>query len=416
MKIHYHSDCPFFAGCEKMLVNFWLNDSLRTKYKISFSYRKSKQYEDGLYAHLTPDFPIIPLKLAPVDWPSNHFLPPFTMISKATRFTSRFFLGRFFFFLYEVWTIFHLIKKIKPDIVHLNNGGYPAARSVRAAAVGARLAGCQSIIMVVNNLAVPYHTIDRCLDYLLDQLVVQSTTKFITGSRSASERLASVLRLHPSQLESIHNGIRLREIKETKEKVRRKLGLTSNYSGVVFGVVALMTARKGHTILVEAIEILKKHNQHLRDDLIVFFEGRGDLEKTLRKVVAHKKLNDVIKFIGNQENIFDFMNAIDALILPSIDSEDFPNVSLEAMALGKAVIASDLAGIPEQIVDGETGYLVPPKSSENLADAIQRLLNDRELIEHMGKAGKKHFQCYFSAKTSVNRYLNLYQSMQNLSK
>ncbi|WP_367291093.1 glycosyltransferase [Laspinema palackyanum] len=411
MKIHYHSDCLFFAGCEKMLVNFWLNDNLRKKYKISFSYRKSKQYEQGLYAHLDPDFLIIPLKLPPLNWPSNHFLPPFKIISKAIRFTYRFLLGRFVFFLYEVWTFFCLFKKIKPDIVHLNNGGYPAARTVLSAAIAARLAGCQSIIMVVNNLAVPYNTIDRWLDCLLDRWVVQSTTQFITGSVAASERLASVLQLDSSQIGSIHNGISLREIKETKEQVRKKLGLTSNYSGVVFGVVALMIERKGHKILFEAIEILKKHHQHLGDDLILFLEGNGDLEKTLRNIVDRKRLNDVIKFIGNQENVFDFMNAIDALILPSIDNEDFPNVTLEAMALGKAVIATELAGTQEQIVDGETGYLVPPKNSKKLADAIQSLLNDRELIYRMGKAGQKRFEGYFSAEIAVDRYLNLYQSL-----
>lgn len=412
MKIHYHSDCPFFAGCEKMLVNFWLNDNLRQKHEISFSYRKSKQYEDGLYAHLTPNFKTIPLKLAPVDWPSQHFPPPFKIFSKIMRFTSRFFLGRFIFFFYEVWAFLCLIKKIKPDIVHLNNGGYPAARSVRSAAIGAYLAGCKSIIMVVNNLAIPYHGVDRYLDYPLDRLVVRSTTKFITGSVAASERLASVLKLDSSQIKSIHNGIRLRKVIETKEQVRKKLCLSNNYSGVIFGVVALMIERKGHKILIEAIEILKKHYQDLEDNLIVFLEGSGGSEKTLRKVVDRKGLDDIVKFIGTQENIFDFMNSIDAVILPSIDSEDFPNVTLEAMALGKAVIASELAGTPEQIVDGETGYLVQPKNPVSLAHAIEKLFNDKELIDRMGKAGKKRFQSHFSAEVAVNRYLDFYQSIQ----
>jgi len=411
MKIHYHSDCPFFAGCEKMLVNFWLNDDLRKKYKITFSYRKSKQYEDGLYGHLTPDFLTIALKLAPLDWPSNHFFPPLKIISKAIRFSCRFFIGRIFFFFYEVWIFFRLFAKNKPDIIHLNNGGYPASRSVRAAAVGARLAGCQSIIMVVNNLAVPYQTIDRWLDYLLDRWVVQSTTKFITGSIAASEQLRSVLQLHPSQIVSIHNGVRLREIKETKEQVRNRLGLTSNYSGVVFGVVALMIERKGHKVLVEAIEILEKSYQCLENDLIVFLEGSGELEKSLRRTIDQKKLNNVIKFIRNQENIFDFINAIDALILPSVGSEDFPNVTLEAMGLGKAVIASELAGTPEQILDGKTGYLVQPGNSSTLAAAIHKFLGNHKLVEQMGESGKKRFQEYFTAEIAVDKYLKLYESI-----
>lgn len=410
LKVHFHSDCPFFAGCEMMLVNFWLSDALRRTCQVSFSYRASEKYKAGMMAQIHPDFPIFPLSLPPVEWPKSHFPSPFTWISKAFRFATRT-VWRFPLFFYETWVVFRLIKKIKPDIVHLNNGGYPAARSVRAAAVGARLAGCKSIVMVVNNLAAPYRTLERCFDYLLDRWVVRSTSKFVTGSVAAAERLTAVLRLDASQVQPIHNGVRLREVRETKEACLQRLGVQNSYCGLVFGVVALMVERKGHRVLIDAVEILKRHDPQLGTKLTILFEGGGELRDSLEQSVRGKELDDVIKFVGHEDNVVDLMNAIDVLVLPSIDCEDFPNVTLEAMALGKAVIASNLAGTPEQIVHGETGFLVESGNPKALSSAISLLLDDHELTKQLGRNGQKRFQENFTAELAVDRYLKLYQSM-----
>jgi L-malate glycosyltransferase len=410
IKVHFHSDCPFFAGCEKMLVNFWTSDVLRENCKVSFSYRESPEYSAGLDAHFTPDFPVFPLSFPSDEWPIIHLGGKSDLVTGMFRFATRSVL-RLFSFIYEIWVIFRLIRKIKPDIVHLNNGGYPAACSVRAAAIGARIAGCKAIVMVVNNLAVPYRTLDRVLDYLFDRLVVRSVTMFVTGSTSAAERLASVLRLESSHVQSLHNGIRLREIKETREQTSLRLDLPKSFSGLVFGVVSLMIERKGHRILIEALEILKRQDPHLGSKLVILFEGEGELRDSLVHLVKLNNLSDVVRFTGIEKNVVDLINAIDVLVLPSVDFEDFPNVTLEAMALGKAVIASRLAGTPEQVIHGETGYLVEPRSADELASAILGFINDRGLAKRMGEDGLKRFQQHFTVDLAVDRYLNLYHSL-----
>lgn len=410
MKVHFHSDCAFFAGCEKMLVNFWTSDALRNECQVSFSYRDTEKYTSGLRSQIEPDFPVFPLALPPVEWPVRHFSPPFVPFSKALRLVTRS-IFRYPCFLYEAWVVFRLIKKIKPDIVHLNNGGYPAARSVRAAAVGARLAGCKSVVMVVNNLAEPYRTVERWFDYLLDRWVVASTTKFVTGSAAAAERLRSVLELEAERVQSIHNGIGLRPIKETRNEVRTRLGVPDSSSALVIGVVALMTERKGHRVLVEAVEILKRDDPELGAKLTIMFEGNGELRDNLEASVNNKKLGDVIRFVGEEKNVVDLINAIDVLVLPSVDSEDFPNVTLEAMALGKAVVASRLAGTPEQIVHGETGYLVEPRNPHELAAAILKLVDERSLVRQMGENGRLRFQENFTVELAVAKYLRLYRTI-----
>ena len=115
--------------------------------------------------------------------------------------------------------------------------------------------------------------------------------------------------------------------------------------------------------------------------------------------------------MGDEKNIVDFMSILDVLILPSVADEDFPNVVLEAMALGKPVIASRLAGMPEQVSEGKTGFLVSPLNAEQLAVAITELCNNAPLREQMGQAAVNKFQNFFTAEVAVKNYLTLYNSL-----
>ena len=103
------------------------------------------------------------------------------------------------------------------------------------------------------------------------------------------------------------------------------------------------------------------------------------------------------------------MNALDLLILPSVSMEDFPNVTLEAMGLGKAVLASSIAGTPEQIVSRSTGVLVDPNDPEGLAYALRNLIDDQGIVRRFGGNGRLRFDRYFSAEVSVGKYLLLYE-------
>lgn len=410
MKIHYHSDCQFFAGCEKMLINFWTNAELRQNHLISFSYRQSLLYTEGLHKHLSPDFPVFPLFFPVQNWPEKNWQQAPVALSKITRFLFRF-VTRIPFIIYDVLVLSRLFRKLAPDLIHINNGSYPAARSARAAAVAAKLAGVKYVLMVVNNQAAGYRNPDRWFDFLFDRLVVHSTNKFVTGSKSASLRLQKVLKLRDSQIQSIHNGIKLRPVNEAPAQVRQRLGLNPQFNGVIIGVVALMEVWKGHRIMIESLAKMTERHPKLMEKLVVWFEGDGSLRGELETLVAAMELSGVVRFIGHESHVINMMNAVDILVLPSISDEDFPNVTLEAMGLGRAVIASSLAGTPEQIIHGETGLLVEPGDTESLAEAIFQLASTPGLIKRMGISGKKRFDECFGADIAVKKYVQLYDSI-----
>lgn len=409
LKIHYHSDCPFFAGCENMLINFFNSERLKKNYEISFSYRQSVRYTQGFRQRVAGNLSTYPVTFLD--------LSDYTKLASALPLIGRRIIMAFFRLLliypvlcYEIFVLYRLFKKIGPDILHINNGGYPAALSARAAAVAGMLAKVPKIVMVVNNMAVNYRHFFRWMDYPIDRIVVHAVNRFITGSVAASDQLKKILSLPSSKLVTIHNGISMRQATASLSATRDRLGL-SGFDGVIFGVVALLIPRKGHQVLLEAVLKLVSEVRFMGMGLKILIEGDGPLKAQLVNFVASNDLSQWVTFVGDEANIVDFMSVLDVLILPSVQDEDFPNVILEAMALGKPVIASRLAGTPEQIVDGVTGLLVEPRNIGQLADAIGFLIESADVRIKMGLAALDRFDGQFTSSKSLNNYMDMYQQL-----
>ena len=408
-KIHYHSECAFFAGCENMLAVLFNSEVLNKKYKISFSFLHSDEYADGYAKRVHSPAAIHPFYF--FDFSNVSKLPlwiPLIVRRILMKLARIIVYGPLF--IYEVIVLRRLFQKIKPDILHLNNGGYPAALSVRAAAIAGKLASVPKIVMVVNNLAVDYNSFSRFIDYPVDRIVANSVHLFITGSKVAAKQLQSVLSLPDQKITSIYNGIPDRPGKEDVSETRSRLGL-DRFEGVIFGVVALLVPRKGHQVLLEAILRISKQGNSNPNQFKILIEGHGPLQDELITFVNKNGLNEYIEFVGVEENIKDFMKLLDVLVLPSVAYEDFPNVILEAMALGKPVISTKLAGIPEQIDHGKTGLLVTKRSTDELAKAMLELNHKASLRTKMGRAALSKFKKNFSEEIAIKKYVDIYGSI-----
>ena len=409
-KIHYHSHAAFFSGAENMISVLLQSKELQSKFTQSFSYRYSDAYYSGFKKRVI-NFKGKSYALRFMHLHSYEQLSIFIPI----------FFKRIIFFLinsvlvypsliYQVIVLSRLLTKIAPDILHVNNAGYPAALSARAAVIAGRISGVPKIIMVVNNMAVGYGHYSRWFDYPIDRLISRYVNVFITGSKSAAVQLQDVLKLPLPQLQTIHNGIRLQDRASTIFDTRRRLEL-SDYTGITFGVVALLIPRKGHQVLLDAILKLVKDKSLLGHEFKVLIEGDGPLRHELMEFVTSRNLTPWVNFVGHEENITDFMSALDVLIWPSIQDEDFPNVVSEAMGLGKPVIASRLAGTPEQVLEGETGLLIAPRDVAQLAAAISQLIENADLRESMAHAALARFNTHFASQIALRNYNNLYTKL-----
>jgi glycosyltransferase involved in cell wall biosynthesis len=131
--------------------------------------------------------------------------------------------------------------------------------------------------------------------------------------------------------------------------------------------------------------------------------GEGPQESYLRAIEG-------VELLGDREDVPDLLARSDVFVLSTL-SEGMPMSILEAMAAGLPVVASAVGGIPEVVVDGETGLLVPPRDAAALAEALRRLLDDPELRRQMGAAGRARAEEHFDVARSGREHLALYERL-----
>lgn len=174
----------------------------------------------------------------------------------------------------------------------------------------------------------------------------------------------------------------------------------------VVGFVGGLTWRKGIEILLHAAPSLLVKYPTCR----ILLVGDGPLREPLVRMAHQLGIDHNVVLAGRHEDVTGILAAIDVFVLPSL-REGLGVAVLEAMAAAKPVVASRVGGLSESVVDGETGFLVPPGDHEALGRSILVLLNDPGLRERFGKAGRERVEAKFSVEAMVRQYETLYQEL-----
>ena len=141
--------------------------------------------------------------------------------------------------------------------------------------------------------------------------------------------------------------------------------------------------------------------------MLFVFLGDGQLVNDLKLMTSALGIGDQVKFLGWRPDVAEVMSTFDVFVLPSLN-EGMGKVLVEAMAMGKPLIASDVGGIPDLVVQGENGLLVPPANSEALAQAVLDLYENPDKRERMGEAGKRISAAY-GVEAMMRKIDDLYQ-------
>lgn len=407
-RLLFYSDCSFFAGCENMPATLLNSGEIGEEFETLLVFRAGRRYAAGAAARLHADVRREPALVFSAEvLPGALEAAGLKPLARLCRVSGLVTVLKYLFALLALPVLFFHFRRFGPDIVHINNGGYPGAYSCLPAVFAARWAGARAVVFVVNNIAVPYDRLSRRMERPLDRAVAARVSVFVTGSAYAGDRLREVLGLPAGRIRSLPNGIAPRPLKEAPALVRQKLGVPAD--AVLVGNVALLDPRKGHRYLLEAMAAAKRRLPGVKLALAV--EGLGPERSSLEARAAELGLNGEALFLGRQENIFDLMNAFDIFALSSTGLEDFPNVVLEAMSLGKPVVGTRVAGVPEQVEDGRTGLLVPPADAAALGEALARLAGDAAARAAMGAAGRARFEKDFTCAKAAGRYAQLYRGL-----
>ncbi|MGI0016318.1 MAG: glycosyltransferase, partial [Nitrososphaera sp.] len=212
--------------------------------------------------------------------------------------------------------------------------------------------------------------------------------------------------IHPDNIRVVHNGIDLHRYAadDLRNTIRKELGINAR---PVIGTVGNLYAVKGQAYLLRACAIVAKDFP----DFVLLVAGRGEQLASLDAEARCLGIGGNVKFLGFREDIPTLLQAMDVFVLPSV-SEGLPLSILEAMALEKPVVASNVGGIPEVVKNGITGYLVPPKDPEALAENILLLLHHTQLAAHLGTSGRRRVQEAFSLEQMIQEYQSLYERSQ----
>jgi glycosyltransferase involved in cell wall biosynthesis len=179
--------------------------------------------------------------------------------------------------------------------------------------------------------------------------------------------------------------------------LRRSLGLDDD--GFVVLAVGRLVRKKGFEYLVDAAAELSRRGT----PVTILIAGRGDLESELESRARGQGVGALVKLVGNVERdaLPGYFAMADVVVVPSVRDEagnvdGLPNVLLEAMASGSAIVASEVAGIPQATRDGREALLVPEKSATALAEAIENISTSAELAGNLGSAARRRAEEVFS--------------------
>jgi glycosyltransferase involved in cell wall biosynthesis len=188
------------------------------------------------------------------------------------------------------------------------------------------------------------------------------------------------------------------------DKLRKIFGFKQGE--ILVGTVANFNSEKGHCHLIEAIPRIVAQLSIVK----FIFVGWGYLENSLKRRVIELDLENYVVFLGARDDVPDLMKIFDLFVLPS-NYEAFGIVLLEAMINSLAVVATNVGGIPEVVVDGKTGILVSPGRPEALARAVTKLIMECDLRETLGKAGKERVLRKFSIQRYVSELTQVYENV-----
>jgi glycosyltransferase involved in cell wall biosynthesis len=297
-----------------------------------------------------------------------------------------------------IFKLFRLLREREIDVLHTH---LPYAGIVGRLA--ASLAGVKAIVSTEHGLTESHHPLTR----LLNVLTLPLNHATIAVSQATARSILKYKITRPERIQVIYNGIdigELNSIQTDTESIKKSLGIDEH--SLVVGTVANIRPEKGLRYLVEAARLVLEQKPEVTF-VIVGRETSKESLVRLQGLAKSLKIRDRIIFTGFRHDALQIMTTFDVFVLPSM-WEAFALVIMEAMGLGKPIVATNVGGVPEAIDDGVNGFLVPPRDPKRLALRILELLNDDELRNRMGQKGRKKVLRMFGIEHMVQNVEQVY--------
>lgn len=210
-----------------------------------------------------------------------------------------------------------------------------------------------------------------------------------------------------SQYDYIYNGVDVASLEKRKsDKIQKRRELGIDVTRFVVVTAGRLVPVKGQAYLISALsEIVKE-----APNVLLVVLGDGELRSSLEEQARAIKWEDCVLFLGMRNDVPEIISCSDVFALPSVN-EGFGVVLLEAMAVKCPIVATNVGGVPEVVLDGVTGILVPPKDPSQLAKGIMRLFNDPPLSARLAENGYQRLKTHFDIQKTVSKMELLYSDL-----
>lgn len=321
---------------------------------------------------------------------------------------------RYLILAYNILAFRKLLLQSNADVLMVINGGYPAGDSCRAAAISwGMFSGKPKSIHNFHNIVQQAPWYSALQEHIVDWLLCRHTSQFVTVSRAAAESMSLRPLIASRNITSyIHNGLEVTPDTSAQEKnIRDEIGISSVTPLCL--MLGTYEPRKGHRFLFEAF---KKVVADIPDaHLLICGYGFPHEIKRVKKYAAEQQLLDHVHLLGFRTDISHLLANSDVLVVASQEYESFGFTSVEAMAHRVPVVATDVGGIPEVVVNGEGGYCVGRNDVDTYARCIVTLLRNQSLRNAQGKLGYSRYLALFTAKIMAAKYANLIHKLNDVA-
>ncbi len=288
-------------------------------------------------------------------------------------------------------------KQLKPDIVHTH--------LIHADLYGTAAAGRAGVRGIVSSRHNDNPFRSNPAIKLANRQAMRRADRVITISEALNRFVREVEGIEAEKVKTVHYGLEPPEFPaNAREEGRRRFGYDGDRP--VIGMFGRLIEQKGVDTLINAFVQV----QQAVPDAALLIVGDGDRRAELEQLAASLGIKNTVTFTGWVPQAYKLIPTCDLIAMPS-RWEGFGLVALEAMGSARPLIASRVSALPEIVVDGETGLLVPPDDPELLAEAIVPVLADHSLASRMGEAGYRRLVGSFSVSKMIQGTLSVYEEM-----
>ena len=299
-----------------------------------------------------------------------------------------------------------LIRELKPHIVHTH--------SSKAGILGRWAAHAENVPAVVHTIhGLPFHPYESWwknkLYIHLERVAARRSHKIVSVADAMTDQAVAAGVAPREKFVTVYSGMDIEPFLNadaSREAMRQKFGFSDDH--FVIGKVARLFHLKGHEYVLDAAPCLLERHPHVR----FLFVGDGILQDALRRQAERLGVADKVVFAGlvPARDVAAHIGAMDALVHASL-REGLARVLPQALLAGKPVVSFDVDGAREVILEGETGYLVPPKSVDGLVASLGEIIKEPDLAAEMAMRGRTLCRQRYPWQTMVEQLVALYEEL-----